>query len=83
MRKMCLGIVSIAFLQTTLLAQSHVKINFKAESEQFNTATDVITTLRPVKSLPFADHFVEPRTTSGALVINGRVARYQLHHCHL
>jgi len=40
MRKMCLGIVSIAFLQTTVLAQSHVKINFKAESEQFNAATD-------------------------------------------
>jgi hypothetical protein len=40
MRKLWLGIVSVAFLQTTVLAQSHVKINFTAESERFNAATE-------------------------------------------
>jgi hypothetical protein len=40
MRKLWLSIVSVAFLQATVLAQSHVKINFKADSERFNAATE-------------------------------------------
>ncbi len=40
MRKLWLAIASVAFLQTTVWAQSRVKINFKAESERFNAATE-------------------------------------------
>jgi hypothetical protein len=40
MTKLWLVIISVTFLQTTVLAQSDLKINFKAESERFNTATE-------------------------------------------
>src|SRR6266513_1368898 len=40
MRTLWLGIAMLAFLQTTVWAQSRVKINFKAESTRFNAATE-------------------------------------------
>jgi hypothetical protein len=40
MRNLWLSIVGVALLQTTVWAQPRVKINFKAESGQFNAATE-------------------------------------------